>query len=56
MIGDMTVISMTPEDELIMYIEKLCTNAVAISGNNHEKHNICIGQGRNGRYLNKKSI
>lgn len=37
MIGDMTVISMTPEDELIMYIEKLCTNAVAISGNNYEK-------------------
>ncbi len=55
MIGDMTVISMTPEDELIMYIEKLCTNAVAIWGI-IKKHNICIGQGRDGRYLNKKSI
>lgn len=37
MIGDMTVISMTPEDELILYIEKLGTNAVAISGDNYEK-------------------
>lgn len=37
MIGDMTVISMTPEDELILYIEKLGTNAVSISGNNYEK-------------------
>lgn len=37
MIGDMTIISMTPEDELILYIEKLGTNAVAISGNNYEK-------------------
>lgn len=37
MIGDMTVISMTPEDELILYREKLGTNAVVISGNNYEK-------------------
>lgn len=37
MIGDMTVISMTPEEELILYIEKLGTNAVSISGNNYEK-------------------
>ncbi len=37
MIGDMTVISMTPEDELILYIEKLCKNPVTISENNYEK-------------------
>lgn len=37
MIGDMTVISMTPKDELILYIEKLCKNAVTISENNYEK-------------------
>ncbi len=37
MIGDMTVISMTPEDELIQHMEKSGTNAVAISGNNYEK-------------------
>ena len=36
MIGDMTVISMTPEDELILYIEKLGTNAVSLSVNNYD--------------------
>ena len=35
--GEMTVISMTPEDELIQYVKKLGAKAVAISGYNSEK-------------------
>ena len=35
--GEMTIISMTPEDELIQYVKKLGVKAVAISGYNSEK-------------------
>ena len=35
--GEMTDISMTPEDELIQYVKKLGVKAVAISGYNSEK-------------------
>lgn len=37
MIGEITVVSMTPEDELIQYVEKLGVNAVAISDYNCER-------------------